>query len=157
MADFPSRSFAKGFPAGDDKGFLSHFSHLFPLPQQLGSWRLVHPRREVISAAFGLLRRDPGQRTQANEPNGEPGVSLPPLLANTLTSPISRDPPKHWNKSTCSWPLLLPCGKVHPTAQSPLQARKLREHFATAGKSWQPGDLRTLAAQIRDSTKSHRS
>ena len=152
MADFPSRSYAKGLPGSHDAEFLAEFSRMFPLPPQLGSWRLARPRREIISAAFGLLRRDQGPPTPANAQSGERGASLPPLLAKTLISPSSKDPPAQWNESTCSWPLLLPCGTVHPTATHPLAARKLREHFATAGRSWQPGDLRTLAEAIRDST-----
>ncbi len=153
MADFPSRSFTKGFPATHDAEFLAHFSHLFPLPPQLGSWRSVHPRRETISAAFGLLRRDKGQLNPGDDLNGGHGASLPPILARTLTLPASRDPPAQWNASTCSWPLLLPCGTVHPTVTHPLAARKLREHFATAGRSWQPKDLQTLAEAIRDNTR----
>ena len=152
MADFPSRSYSKGFPAGDDAGFLDRFSQMFPLPPQLGSWRLVRPRKEIVSAAIGLLRRDQGPRPQTNEPSGGPGVTLPPLLARILTSPSSKELPSRWNESTCSWPLLLPCGTVHPTVTHPLAARKSREHFATAGRSWHPEDLWTLAAAIRDNT-----
>ena len=157
MADFPSRSYAKGFAAADNEAFLTQFSLMFPLPPQLGSWQLVQPTREIVSAAFGLLRREQGPTSPGNTPNGALGASFPPLLAKTLTSPTSRDPPLQWNESTCSWPLLLPCGRVHPTATHPLAARKLREHFASAGKSWQPEDLRTLAAQIKDNTTSTRS
>ena len=152
MADFPSRSYAKGFSTEADDAFLTQFSLMFPLPPQLGSWRIVRPRHEIVSAAYGLLRRDQGQTTPGNTPSGEPGASFPPLLARTLTWPASRDPPAKWNASTCSWPLLLPCGTAHPTATHPLAARKLRERFGSAGKSWQPEDLRTLAGQIKDNT-----
>ena len=152
MADVPSRSYNHGFPPTADREFLAHFSHLFPLPPQLGSWRLVRPRREIISAAFGLLRRDQGPSPPPTAPNGRPGANLPPLLAKTLTSPPCKALPTQWNESCCSWPLLLPCGTVSPTATHPLAARKLRERFASAGKSWHPEDLRTLAEAIQDNT-----
>ena len=148
MADIPSRSYANGFPAGADDPFLTHFSTLFPLPTQLASWRLVTPRAAICSAAFSLLRKIKDLPTQPAKKNGSYGASLPIPLSNTLTSQTSREPTSIWNESTCSWPLLLPCGKVCLTANSPLPARRLREHYASVDKSWQIVDLQTLAEQI---------
>jgi len=148
MADIPSRSYAEGFPRGRDNEFLQHFSSTFPLPTQLGSWWLVQPRKEICLAAFSLLRRTSDSPTQRAARSGGFGANLPTALTKTLTSPACREPTDIWNASTCSWPLLLPCGTVVSTAESPLPGRPLRERYVLAGKSWQREDLQTLADSI---------
>ena len=154
MADIPSRSYSKGFPEGSDDEFLAHFSSLFPLPTQLGSWRLAAPRAEICSAAFSLLRKIKEPRlAHPNWPGGD-GLTLPAVLAKTLTWESSKDPSTSWNESTCAWPLLLPCGKACSIMESPLQGRPLRERYATAGRSWQTEDLRTLARAITPAANS---
>ena len=150
MADIPSRSYDKGFPGNADDEFLEYFSNTFPLPLQLKSWRLVQPRAEICSAAFSLLRKIKDEPRDRTTSFGDFGASLPKVLTSTLTSPTSREPTSTWNERTCSWPLLLPCGKVCPTAKSPFPERRLRERFASVGESWQIEDLRTLGERIKD-------
>ena len=156
MADVPSRSFTSGTPNQPDHVFLQEFSQRFPLPPQLGSWKLVRPRQEICSAAFSLLRRTSGTANHPAVRSGGDGLSLPPALANTLTSWDTREPPSTWNESTCSWPLLLPCGTVVPTAGSPHQRRQSAERFASVDRSWSLEDLRTHAAQYRVARSSTR-
>ena len=151
MADFPSRSYDKGFPRGQDEAFLDHFSHLCPLPPQLKSWRLVQPRAELCSAAFSLLRKTRGQEQQVTLGNGNCGVNLPVELTKILTSVTCKDPPTTWNEATCSWPLLLPCGKECSVKESPLLGRLSRERFEDVDRYWSLEGLQTLAAEIRGS------
>ena len=152
MADVPSRSYSKGYPAHDDEGFLRHFSHLFPLPPQLGFWELAQPRTEICSAAFTLLRKIRDNQSHLSLGPGGIGVNLPDCLINTLTSQISRDPPTTWNESTCSWPLLLPCGRACSVEESPLQGRRSRARYESAPRSFTIEDLRTLGNAMALST-----
>ena len=153
MADLPSRSFHN--PAWEtDAAFLLEFANRFPLPPQLGSWRIVRPNSAISSAAFSLLRKIRDTTLLPRDKSGDTGLPLPRALANTLTSLNTRDPPTTWNASTCSWPLLLPCGKVVSTAESPLPVRLSRERYATVDRCWQPEDMRILAATYKVSTAS---
>jgi hypothetical protein len=154
MADVPSRSFDEYPGTETDAAFATKFAHTFPLPPQLKSWRFVRPRPEICSAAFYLLRQIRDSSVLPPEKSGNSGLPLPPVLARTLTSLDIRDPPDTWNASTCSWPLLLPSGKAVSTAESPLQQRRSKERYATADKSWQLEDFRTLARRWKDSTTS---
>ncbi len=149
MADFPSRSYDAGYGPDGDERFLAEFSRRSPLPLQLGRWRFVRPKEEVISAAFGLLRREEVPRLPTAS-NGSVGAGSRPPWARTLTSQTYKGTPNTWNEHSCSWPLLLPCGKVIPTAASPLQGRQSRERFVRAPGSWEIGDLRTLADSIKE-------
>ena len=146
MADFPSRSFAS---FATDAAFMEEFSRRFPLPPQLRCWTLVRPRTEICSAAFCLLRQIRDSTFLPAGQNGDVGLPLPAVLGSIPTSLNTRDPPSTWNASTCSWPLLLPCGRVIPTAESPLLQRRSREPFVSADKPWQVEDLRTLAKELR--------
>ena len=148
MADIPSRSFAGGRPKSGDREFLTSFISMFPLPTQLASWRLVNPRPEICSAAFSLLRKVKEDRIRSPDGNGSDGLTLPGVLAKTVTWQGCKGPTNTWNESTCSWPLLMPCGRACLTAESPFPARQWRERYATAGKSWQTEDLQTLANVI---------
>ena len=144
MADFPSRSF-KSPALASDQDFLTTFTNTFPLPLQLGSWRIVRPSNALSSVAFSLLRKIPGICNLQNGKSGATGLPSPPALANTLTSLTIRETPTTWNASTCSWPLLLPCGKAVSTAASPLPVRPSRERYASVDRCWHLGDLQTLA------------
>ena len=146
MADVLSRSFTGGAPRLADDDFLSFFSQTFPLPPQLTSWRLVHPTPAESFAAFCLLWQNNVSSPQTHIPIGNFGVNLLQVLANTLTSQATRDPPTTWNEHTVSWPLLLPCGTATSVVASPHLVRKSKECYATVDKSLQPGDLQTLAA-----------
>ena len=152
MADFPSRSYAHGYPADADQAFLEEFSRLYPLPSQLASWRLVQPRKEICSAAFLLLRQIRDKESRLTLNGGSCGVNLPDALISILTSPTYKAPPTTWNESTCSWPLLLPCGKVTSVIDSPLVARRSRQRFENVQKSSTLGDLQTLGEDIRATT-----
>ena len=160
MGDIPSRSYDNDnktpcFPHGEDNQFLQYFSHRFPLSShpQLGSWRLVRPRPEIVSAAILLLR---GQNDLTIHPAvsiGDAGVALPTTLANTLSSLECRAPTNTWNERTCSWPLLEPFGMEATSAVGcRLQARLSRKRFASSPSAWSPEDLETLAEQIQDNT-----
>jgi hypothetical protein len=147
MADFASRSFQSH---RTDAAFLSHFSNTFPLPAQLGSWELVLVPSGIISAALSLLRGNPlSGAVDLTQAIGEPGPDFPGLLANTLVSSVSRDPASTWNELTCSWPLLLPSGKVTLTAADKLVTRRSRRHCSGVPPTWSTTDMRTLAAELR--------
>ena len=149
MADIPSRSYDHGFPKESDDKFLHAFSQQFPLPTQLGSWRLLQPSPEICSAAFTLLRKIRGPDARIPLGPGEIGVNLPESLASTLTSKTYSEPPTVWNESTCSWPLLLPCGKACSVTESPLVGRLSRARFERAPKSSTIEDLQTHGNAIR--------
>ncbi len=154
MGDFPSRSYKEGFPSGSaakEQAFLMEFSNRFPLPTQLESWRVVRPKRSVISAAISLLRGTLDTKTHPEIATGDDGVPLPMSLANTLYSLDSRETSSSWNESTCSWPLLAPCGTVNTSMADQLRARKSRLRFAKCRSSWSTGSLRTFAERIRPS------
>ena len=154
MADFPSRSYQEGYPAEANEAFLTEFSTRFVLPPQLGSWRLVHPRAEIFSAAISLLRREISQPVLETTILGSFGVDLPLALAKTLSSPECRvtQGPTVWGESTCSWPLLLPCGTVSTTMGTVLQERRSRKNFSKSPASWSNTELQTLAERIRPNT-----
>jgi len=149
MADIPSRSFVEGYPDQEDDRFLRSFSQAFPLPPQLGSWKLVRPRIEISSLAFSILRGTADLTTLLTTPTGNTGVPLPALLGPTLTWPTPSAPTSTWNEATCSWPLLLPCGTVSSHAADLLQHRKSRRRFDGVPNAWSPEALRTLANQIK--------
>ena len=153
LGDFPSRSFEEGFPDGEagDAAFLLKFSLLHPLPPQLGSWRLVPPPTEVISAAYSILRNEDNTKIYPGTHIGTSGVGLPHKLANTLSSTTSKEPTHTWNEAICSWPLLGASGEVSYTKATELQQRRSRLPFANAPGLWSLQDLRTLAAEIRPS------
>lgn len=156
MADIPSRSFTAGFPTGEEDTFLTFFRQRFPLPSQLGSWTFAHPRTAIISAAISLLRKELTQPVLATTTLGSYGVGLPQKLAMTLSSPVSRTTrgPTTWGESTCSWPLLLPCGTVSSTMGTILQARRSRSSYSRSPKSWSTTELETLEKAIRPSSTS---
>ena len=148
MVDFLSRSFQS--PAlASDQDFLATFTNTFPLPLQLGSWRIVRPNSALSSVAFSLLRKIPDTMSLRSARSGDTGLPLPPALASTLTSLITREPPTTWNASTCSWPLLLPCGKVVSTAASPLPVRPSRDRYVSVDRCWHRADLQTLAESLK--------
>ncbi len=155
MADFASRSYDpewKGkYPAGErgDQAFFNDFAHNHPLPPQLGYWTLVHPAKGIISAACSMLLGIPVSDILPRTGTGDAGLTLPCILANTLSCPTSRPIPNIWNEASCSWPLLSHFGKVDTTMASKLQARKSRLRYETARSAWYPEDLRTLADQLR--------
>lgn len=150
LGDIPSRSFEEGFPDHADAAFLAHFAHKFPLPPQLGSWRLVRPRAAITSVACSLLRGTLGMTSQPTTLTGARGASSPMSTASTLTSSSGKDQIDHWNDITCSFPLLDPSGRVNTTVDGRLRQRRSRKHYENAPRSWSPQDLRTLARQIRD-------
>lgn len=148
MADIPSRSYEQGYPAGKDASFLAHFSHTFHLPLQLKSWKLVQPRTEICSDAFSLLRRQETPKAPLPEGSGAGGANSQRPSTNIRISPVTKEPPAIWNEATCSWPLLLPCGKACTVAESPLPGRQSRERFEYVDRCWQAADLRTLGKEI---------
>ena len=155
MADFPSRSYDPEFdgryPPGEagDMSFFLAFSHRFPLPSQLGSWTFVLPKDAVISAAFSMARGIPASTILPTTATGAFGLSLPSVLANTLSCPTPRPIPTTWNEASCSWPLLSHYGKVSSTVADWFRERKSRLRYATAHSAWSPGDLKTLAERLR--------
>jgi hypothetical protein len=151
LGDIPSRSYEEGFPSeDDDEAFLAAFSRRFPLPPQLGSWRLVRPPTAITTAIYSILRGTHDTTIHPATSTGAAGVGLPTMLANTLFSLESKGKTSIWNESTCSWPLLMPCGKVSTWKADLLRARLSRRHFSGAPSAWQAGDLRTLAEKLRD-------
>ena len=150
MADFASRSFEQGFPASHHDTFYEEFTHRHALPPQLGSWTLVHPKPEIVSAAFLLLRGRNDLRIHPATSIGTSGLGLPMTLANILFSLTSKVPPSIWNAATCSWPLLGPCGMVSLTTDAELRGRKSRKRFAGVHSAWLYEDLLTLANKIKD-------
>ena len=151
LGDFPSRSFEEGFPDGEagDAAFLLKFSLLHPLPPQLGSWRLVPPPTEVISAAYSILRNEDNTKISPGTHIGKSGVGLPVGLAKTLSCPTSKAPATTWNEATCSWPLLGASGTVSTTKAEELQGRQSRLPFANAPGLWSVESLRILGDAIR--------
>ena len=154
MADFPSRSFSEGYPDEADDEFLTEFDLRFPLPPQLRYWVCVRPSKEISSAAFSLLRKQINCEILETTVIGSFGVGLPIALAKTLSSPESRTTlgPTTWGESGCSFPLLLPCGKVCTTVATNLRDRRSRAHFSKSPSSWTSTDLETLANSIRPPT-----
>ena len=82
---------------------------------QLGSWRLVPPPTEVISAAYSILRNEDNTKISPGTHIGKSGVGLPVGLAKTLSCPTSKAPDTTWNEATGSWPLLGASGTVSTT------------------------------------------
>jgi len=160
MGDIPSRSFDDDgvtpvFTNNEDDQFLQYFANKFPLSDipQLGSWRLVRPRPEIVSAAILLLRGRNDTTIHPGAATGDAGVALPVTLANTLGSLECRAPTNTWNERTCSWPLLEPYGKEATSSiVGRLQARLSRKRFATSPAAWSPEVFETLAAQIQGNT-----
>jgi hypothetical protein len=121
MGNIPLRSFEEGFPKGTDDQFLAHFTNRFPLPtpftpdSQPGSWKLVTPPSGIISAVISLLLKTPDTSKDPTATIGDSGYAIPRLITRTLTSSTYKENPTAWNKSSCSWPLLDPSGKVNST------------------------------------------
>ncbi len=135
MPDFSSRSYEQGFrdDAEGDEEFLTEFQRRFPLPPQLGSWRLVQPRTEIISAAFSILRNQIDYRTHPATVIGDSGLGLPYTVAMTRTSFAFKEATTHWNEATFSWPLLNPSGKEDTEAMAKaFRARRSRQRFVNA-------------------------
>jgi hypothetical protein len=151
MADFASRSFEKGYDSTNHDSFYNGFTHRHALPEQLGSWTLVHPKPEIVSAAFLLLRGRNDLTIHPATSIGNNGLGLPMTLANILFSTTSNAPPSIWNTATCSWPLLRPCGMDSLTMDAELWARKSRKRFDGAHSAWSYKDLQTLASKIKAS------
>ena len=154
MADFASRSYEEGYPDADDDAFLTEFVERFPLPPQLHYWTLVRPSTEILSAAISLLRKQVKDHVPGTATIGSFGVSLPTSLAKTLSSPECRATHGSmvWNESTCSFPLLLPCGTVSSTVADKLRARRSRASYTKSPSSWSTTGLETLAKHILAST-----
>jgi len=156
MADFASRSSTEEFGsygADQDDEFLADFANRFPLPAQLGSWRLVRPRPEIVSEAISMLLNRTDMTIHPATVTGEPGVGLPVTLATTLSSlDCNTQRRTTWNEASCSWPLLTPCGKVITTAESPLPERRSRQRFVASHSTWTIEELKTLADDIGPST-----
>jgi len=155
FSDFPSCSYEQQWPNDDDDAaFLAEFSRRYPLPaifSQHGSWRLVQPISEIASAAFCILRNQYDSVPLPTTPTGDGGVALPPMLANTLSSPTCRAPASTWNERTCFWPLLSPSGTVSTTKADELLQRRSRRPYENAPCAWASGDFATLAGKIRPS------
>jgi hypothetical protein len=154
LGDFPSRSYEQGFPRDADDAFLQEFSDRQPLPPQLGSWRLVHPKAEIVSGVCSVLRGQIDTHIHPATVTGNDGAGLPTMLANTLSSLDSKEPTSTWNEATCSWPLLVPCGTVSTTPDDELRHRRSRKRFDGAPNAWLPEDLQTLGEQLQASTTS---
>ena len=157
MADFASRSFEQGYPASPagDHAYLTEFQRRFPLPPQLGSWRLVQPRTEIISAAFSILRNKIDWSIQPGTEIGNSGLGLPVTVAKTRTSCAFKAPATQWNAATCSWPLLDPSGKVDTAAMvQAYQGRRSRQRFVKSRSTWSIESLRTLGDNMRRSPSS---
>ena len=165
MADFPSRSFEEQFVRQgmlDDAKFLVEFSHHFPLPEpfqsQRISWQSVQPPSAVVSAAISLLRGQSKLSTLEITRTGESGVSLPPIMANTLYSLRGKTTISNWNDSGCSWPLLLPCGTENTALlTSRYAARQSRRRYEKSPQSWNSTTLSTLTDRILPNGISTRS
>jgi hypothetical protein len=142
MADFASRSFDMGFPADQDDSFRAAFTHKFPLPTQLGSWKLAQPRTDIISLGFSILRRE-GLALPKSPPSGSDGLLLPPELAKILGCEGFKAPISTWNGATSSWPLLNPSGTVCPQMYDRLLARRSRRRFAKSASAWNNEALET--------------
>jgi len=155
FGDFPSCSYEQQWPNdNNDTAFLAEFSRRYPLPAiflQHGSWRLVQPISEIASAAFCILRNQYDSVPLPTTPTGDGGVALPPMLANTLSSPTCRAPASTWNERTCFWPLLSPSGTVSTTKADELLQRRSRRPYENAPCAWASGDFATLAGKIRPS------
>jgi hypothetical protein len=129
MGDIPSRSFKEGFPKGTDDQFLAHFTNHFPLPtlfmpdSQPGSWKLVTPPSGIISA---VISKTPNMSKDPTATIGDSGYAIPRLVNRTLASSTYKENPTTWNKSSCSWPLLDPSGKVNSTGANLLLLRSSR-------------------------------
>ena len=149
MADFASRSFYLTLTS-----FLAAFEARFPLPPQLGSWRCVPPSDAITSAVCNLLRRQLKHKIHPATLTGASGVGLPLPLAKTLSSLGYRGTtaPTAWGESLCSFPLLLPCGRVSSTVGDLLRARPSRTRYARSPPSWENSDLMTLGDQLRANT-----
>jgi hypothetical protein len=146
MADFASRAFASD-PSYE--GFTLSFTHKFPLPAQLGSWKLVPVPSGIVSATLSILRMEPLRTTAPGPATGAPGLDFPALLANTLPCTPSSARPTTWNEQGCSWPLLSPSGKVCSTTESVLVTRRSRRHSSVALPTWSTTALQTLGDEIR--------
>jgi hypothetical protein len=146
MADFASRSFGSD-PTAEQ--FTASFTHKFPLPVQLGSWRLAHVPTGIASATLSILQQEPIKTTVRAPATGEPGLDFPSLLDDTLPCTPSSRKPTIWNEQGCSWPLLSPCGKVSLTRENVLATRRSRRHSSVALPTWSTMALQTLADEIR--------
>ena len=150
MADIPSRSFHEfpTTPAGD-AAFLQAFSQHFPLPPQLGSWKLAHPSTEIISLTTSILRGRHDTVSLQGIATGNGGGTLPTLLAKTLSFPTCSNPPSTWNAANCSWPLLDPSGQATSQMFDLIQQRPSRKRYNGVDSTWSASDLLTLAATHR--------
>ena len=154
FGDFPSRSYEQGFPADGEQGdiaFFKEFTHRHHLPPQLGRWQLVRPHEGITFAIFSMLRGMPATSILPTASTGGAGLSLPPILANTLTYREPRPIPTTWNEACCSWPLLSHSGAVDFTLANRLGERQSRRPFANAHSAWSIKDFATLEKQLRGS------
>lgn len=155
MADFCSRSYEQGFHASRDDLFLTKFCADFPLPAQLGSWRLVRPSDAIISAAFSILRRKIDYSIPNDASIGDAGLGLPLTMAKTLGSRAFRTPPSTWSDSRLCWPLLEPSGRENSAAMaSKFRERPSRKRYESARSSWSIEDLATLGDALRNNSTS---
>jgi hypothetical protein len=110
MADEASRSFNRP-DLHCDTAFLTHFTHHFPLPQQM-SWTLVHPTPAMILLVTWTLAVEQltlqQWMTPFAPPTGATGLSFVQMRDETRTCSI---PPSLASSSYLSV-LLLGCGKV---------------------------------------------
>jgi hypothetical protein len=136
MADFASRKVQLS-----DSNFLSQFSQRFPLPAQLGSWRLVRLPKKMSSLVYSILENQPLELQNWTAPTGELGqLSVTPLDTTRSCPPGSKTVP--WNASSCSWPLLNGFGNVDPIMASKLADRKSRSRYANAPKYSTESDIK---------------
>jgi hypothetical protein len=82
---------------------------------------------------------------------GDSGYTIPRLITRTLASSTYKENPAAWNKSSCSWPLLDPSGKVNSTVADLLPLRSSRLCYEKLPGSWTVRGLVTLGAALRDS------
>jgi hypothetical protein len=133
------------------------FTNHFPLPTLFtpdslpGSWKLVTPLSGIISAVISLLQKTPDTSKDPTATIGNSGYAIPHLVTRTLASCTYKENPTAWNKSSCSWPLLNPSGKVNSTVANLLPLRSLRLCYKKSPGSWTVGGLVTLGAAFRDS------
>ena len=113
---------------------------------------LVHPRTEIISAAFSILRNQTDMTIHPETIIGDSGLGFPNAVAKTLTSGAFKAPPTRWNEATCSWPLHDPSGAEDtPGMVQAFRDRRSRQRFVNARSSWSAESLRTLGATLRGS------
>jgi hypothetical protein len=110
MAYFASRSYTPSLHLHEDSHFFAHFSHLFPLPQDL-SWTLALPPKEITSLIFSTLRGklQPLELWTTQFVRNSGGIGKNMQDASTSISTCSQQP--HIKRLMPSKPLVLGCGK----------------------------------------------